>query len=236
MAAMGFWRDLEIRLFFLFTPLQAVRRYGIMLPFSRNKGLQRRKGFRHPCGGASGGIEMATDTSKIVTIESLKADIARYQKSLDERNERINRWETDEDDCFISIKVETDGIKAAEMKIKIIENGGTQWFDWYTDLNGVVCEDARWVQTKYGYSLVVNFADGRTIWTTATTEKGLARKGLKKISARFPVWVKSFCNGSGLCGVYCSTVGTYRAELNRATGEYHPEPYEIGPALDREDD
>ena len=174
---------------------------------------------------------MNTDKSKIVTIESLKADIARYQQCLDNRNERIARGETDEDDCFISIKVETDGIRAAEMKIKIIEAGGTDWFDWYTDLDGVVCSDAHWVNTKYGYSLVVNFADGRTIWTSATTEKGLARRGLKKISARFPVWVKSFCNGSGMLGVFNSSVGKYRAELNRATGEYHPEPYEIGPAI-----
>lgn len=122
-----------------------------------------------------------------------------------------------------------DGIRRAEMEIEIIKNGGTAWFDWYTDLNGEVCTDARWVNTKYGTSLVVNFADGRTIWTSATTEKGLARKGLKQICARFPVWVKSFCNGSGLLGVFNSSVGQYRAELNRATGEYHPEPYEIAP-------
>ena len=167
--------------------------------------------------------------NKVVSIESLEAKIARYREMIENRQRRINAGETDEDDCFISMKVEADGIETAQMEIDIIKNGGTGWFEWFTDLNGTPCTDANYVLTKFGYSWVVNFADGRTIWSSAQTAKGLARKGLIKVMGKFPAWVKSFCNGSGLCGVLCSTVGTYRAELNRATGEYHPEPYEIKP-------
>lgn len=169
--------------------------------------------------------------NKKVTIESLEAEIARINKVIDSRNERIVNGETDEDDCFISIRVNENAIKEANLQIDIIKNGGTSWFDWYTDMNNVPCVDARWVDTKFGGSMVVNFADGRTVWTTAQTEKGLAKKGLKKVEARFPVWTKTYCHGSGMLGVFNSSVGTYRAELNRATGEYHPEPYEIRPLI-----
>lgn len=165
--------------------------------------------------------------SQKVSIESLENEIKHLESIIQNRDERIKRGEVDEDDCFISMKVNSDGIKAANMKINIIKGGGTAWFDWYKDMNGVPCTDANWVQTKYGLSLCVNFADGRTVWTTATTEKGLAKKGLVKVEALFPAWVKSYSHERGLLGVFNSSVGIYRAELNRATGEYHPEPYEI---------
>ena len=85
--------------------------------------------------------------NKIVKIADLEAQIARTQAVMDERNERIAKGETDEDDCFISIKVNSDAIKEANMQIAIIKQGGTAWFDWYMDMDGNPCTDARWVET-----------------------------------------------------------------------------------------
>lgn len=165
--------------------------------------------------------------SNIVTIEALEKRMAIMQEAIERRNIRIERGETDEDDCFMSIKVEGVTIEECKQKINILKEGGVAWFDWYTDTEGVPCESARWVQTKFGRSLVVDFADGRTIWTTALTEKGLAKKGLVKVEGLFPAWVRVEANGSGMVGAFLAYPRKYRANLNRATGEYHPEPYAI---------
>ena len=159
-------------------------------------------------------------------VKELKEEIARMRHSIEERNERIFNCEVDYDDCFISIRCEQRGIRNNQDKIDLIENGGTAWFREYTTLDGKLV-NARWCNTKYGSSLRAEMPDGSVVWTTALTQKGLAKKGLKAVECRRPAWFK-FKGGSGMYGVYTGNYVLFPSDVNYATGEKaSDEPLEI---------
>ena len=61
--------------------------------------------------------------------------------------------------------------------------------------------------------------DGRVVWTTALTEKGLAKKGLKKVWCLRPAWFAFKSSSSGMLGVYSGSYVLFPSDYNYATGE-----------------
>lgn len=152
-------------------------------------------------------------------VEQLEQEIKRMQESINSRYDRIDAGLTDMDDCFISQKCEDRGISNNREKINLINNGGCLWFTEYATLDNKLI-NARWCKTQYGYSLRAEMPDGRVIWTTANTQKGLAKKGLKKVECKRPAWYKFSSGGlSGMLGVYAGSYVPFPSDVNYATGE-----------------
>lgn len=151
-------------------------------------------------------------------IQSLKEDIRLMRAAIDNRWERINNGQTDIDDCFVSQRCEERGIAVAEDKIRLIEDGGCAWFAEYATLDGRLV-DARWCNTKYGTSLRVQMPDGSVVWTTATTQKGLAKRGIQRVECLRPAWYTFHSSQSGMLGVYTGGYVLFPSDINYATGE-----------------
>lgn len=160
-------------------------------------------------------------------VEQLKKEIARLEESISNRWDRINEGMTDMDDCFMSERCEERGIQNNKDKIALINRGGCEWFQEYATLDGKLV-DAHWCHTQYGYSLRAVMPDGRVVWTTACTAKGLAKKGLKKVECLRPAWFKFSCSSGGMLGVYTGQYVYIPSDINYATGEpAAAEPLEI---------
>lgn len=147
--------------------------------------------------------------------KSILARKARLQEALRDRADRIARWETDEEDCFLSERVESNGISECNMQLAILETDGTQEWEVIVDENG---EEVRthWFKNKWGSYTIV----GRGVF--ASSEKALLKKtGWKKVPKKVPVWTK-FCSGSGggLLGVYTGSYEIVRWHTNMVTGEF----------------
>lgn len=160
-------------------------------------------------------------------IAELEEDIAFLQKTMTERYDRIENGFTDMDDCFVSQRCEERGVANSRAKIELLKNGGCSWFREYATLDGQLV-NARWCNTKFGYSLRAEMPDGKVVWTTATTQKGLARKGLKAVECKRPAWFTFRSGGSGMLGVYSGQYVEFPSDINYATGEAASvEPLEI---------
>lgn len=151
-------------------------------------------------------------------IEALNAEIKILQAAIDRRAERIKNWETDEDDCFISQRVEERGIALAKSKIALIEAGGLSWFEEYVTTDGRPV-NAKWCNTRYGEKLRVEMPDGKVVWTAATTDKGLAKVGIRKVSALRPAWFAYSSPYAGMMGAYCGDYVLFPSAYNYATGQ-----------------
>lgn len=151
-------------------------------------------------------------------VEQLEREIKLMKDSIQDRMERIDAGMTDIDDCFMSQRCEERGIANNEDKIDLIKNGGYAWFLEYATLDGQLI-DAHWCKTQYGYSLRAKMPDGRIVWTTALTEKGLAKKGLKKVECKRPAWFAFRSSNSGMLGVYTGQYCLFPSDVNYATGE-----------------
>lgn len=146
--------------------------------------------------------------------KSILATKKRMQDAIDRRAERIARWETDEDDCFISQKVEEDAIRECNLQLAILDGDGMQDWDVVLDENGkevrVTCFTNKWGRDCYV---------GNGIF--ASSMKALLQKtGWRKAEIRVPVWTKFIANGSGMMGVYCGQTEVVRWHTNMKTGEY----------------
>lgn len=160
-------------------------------------------------------------------IKKLEAEIKVLQGAVDRREERIANWETDEDDCFISQRCESRGIQVAKDKIELIKDGGCAWFPEYATLDGTLVK-AKWCNTKYGSSLRVEMPDGSVVWTTSSTAKGLAKRGLKRVECLRPAWYAFSSPYSGMLGVYSGSYVLFPSDWNYATGEpAKAEPIEV---------
>ena len=160
-------------------------------------------------------------------IEVLERENENMKKAMDRRFDHVSNCDFDWDDCFVSQRFDERGIRTNNDKIKLIKDGGCAWFQEYATLEGKLV-DARWINTKFGYSLRVNMPDGSTVWTTANTAKGLAKKGLKKVECKRPAWYCFRSNGSGMMGAYTGEYVLFPSDINYATGEAaSDEPLEI---------
>lgn len=144
----------------------------------------------------------------IVTADEITRNIERVRESQRDRAERIARCEVEDTDCFMSIMGDRKALDLYEKQLEILNDGGCAWFTEYATLDGELVE-ARWVETRYGTKLVAEMPNGETVWTTATTDKGLAKRGLRKVRVKRAAWADF---GSSWANVY-------PAKWNRATGE-----------------
>lgn len=161
-------------------------------------------------------------------VSQLEREIERMEQSISNRVERVYACEFDWDDCFISQRCEERGISNNKDKINLIRKGGCAWFLEYATLDNQLV-DARWCNTKYGSSLRVKMPNGEVVWTSATTPKGLAKHGLKKVECLRPAWYKFSSGGhNGMSGVYFGKYVLFPSDVNYATGEDAPiEPLEM---------
>ncbi|WP_407399654.1 hypothetical protein [Treponema sp.] len=163
-------------------------------------------------------------------IADLNRQIDNLQNAIKNRYERIDQGMTDMDDCFVSQHLEDRGIALCKQKISLIQAGGTDWFAEYATLDGILVK-AKWVASKYHHGTTVlraEMPDGSVVWTSATTAKGLAAKGLKRVSCLRPAWFEFRSNGSGLCGAMTGNYVIVPSDFNYATGEDASEdPLEI---------
>ena len=151
-------------------------------------------------------------------IKKLEDEMANTQRAMDNRQERIDNWQTDEDDCFISIRCDERHMQLCKDKIQLINDGGTAWFMEYATLDGQLV-NAHWCNTKFGTSLRAEMPDGKVVWTTACTKKGLAKKGLKLVKCRRPAWYCFRSPYKGMLGVYSGSYELFPSDVNYATGE-----------------
>ena len=149
--------------------------------------------------------------------EELKNAILRQRETLvaamERRAERIRNWETDEDDCFISERVEANGIRECDLQLEILKGDGMMDFEGWFDPDGNEVR-VRWVHTRYG---------GAYVWNGifASSEKALMKKtGLTKKEIRVPCWTKFSTPYGGMLGVYSGSYVVDRWHTNMVTGEY----------------
>lgn len=160
-------------------------------------------------------------------IKSLEQEIKSLQETINNRFERIDAGLTDMDDCFISQHCETRAIQTNKEKIALLKDGGYGWFIEYATLDEQLV-NAKWCNTQYGSSLRVEMPNGEVVWTTAMTEKGLAKKGLKRVMCKRPAWFAFKSSHGGMFGVYTGDYVMFPSDVNYATGEPATiEPLEI---------
>ena len=146
--------------------------------------------------------------------QAILARKARLQEAIRERQERINNWETDEDDCFLSQRVETNGISECNMQLRILDGDGTMEIEAVFDNEGKEVR-LHWFTNKWGRETVV----GNGVF--ASSEEALLKKtGWTKKTIKVPVWTKFCTSGSGLFGVYSGSYQEVRWHKNMVTGEY----------------
>ena len=143
----------------------------------------------------------------------IEAQKQRYITAIEDRQRRINNWETDEDDCFMSQRVEERGIHECNTRLEILKGDGTMPFEAVIDQEGNEVY-VRNVHTRFGWAYV-----GRGIF--ANSIKALCKKtGWHTEEIRVPVWTKLCSGGSGLYGAYTASVECVRWHTNMVTGEY----------------
>ena len=145
--------------------------------------------------------------------EQIKNERKILEVAIERRAERIANWETDEEDTFMSQRVEEQGIYECNLKLQILEGDGFMETEVVLDENDnevrVNC-----VHTRYGWKYV-----GNNIW--AASMKALLKKtGWRMDVKRVPAWVKFVPGGSGMYGVYTGRYEVVPWHTNMVTGEY----------------
>ena len=139
--------------------------------------------------------------NKIACIESVESN----------RQERISNWQTDIDDCFFSMRMDSLNKSIIEKKIEIVKNNGLWTFWAWFDKNGEEIE-VKSFKNQWGNNTL--YAKG----IYASSFNALAKKtGWERKSIKAPAWAGSRSNGSGMLGAFQSTVSVYRIEENKVT-------------------
>lgn len=147
--------------------------------------------------------------------ESIRESIRHTEAIQMEREKRIADGWTDEDDCFMSIRVEEQALANYRMQLKILEGDGLMDYEAIFDESGKEVR-THWFSNKWGGDTIV----GNGVF--ASSEKALLKKtGWTKKTIRVPVWTKFFGGcGGGLCSVYTGSYQQVRWHTNMVTGEY----------------
>lgn len=146
--------------------------------------------------------------------ESIRRSIQRIHETQERRNERIANWETDEDDCFMSIRVEEHALSEYYKQLRILETDGMDDFEVVVDQFGHVVR-THWFTNKWGKPTIV----GNGVF--ASSKEALLKKtGWHLETRRYPIWTRFESNGGGLYGVYTGSYQYCRWHTNMVTGEY----------------
>lgn len=147
--------------------------------------------------------------------ESIRQERQRYVDALERRDQRIADGWTDEDDCFVSIRTEQQGIRKCDMQLSILETDGTMEITAIFDNDGnevhVHDFENKWRRTTYVARGVFASSIPALLKKTGWTQKKI----------KVPCWVQ-FCSGSGggMCAVYTGSYRIVRWHTNMVTGEY----------------
>ena len=146
-------------------------------------------------------------------MTKLANDRQRVLGIMAERNGRINEGLTDDNDCFMSIKMDKHQLREIEMQMEILAGDGLYEVKALFDEDGDEVA-MRWVNTRYGTRVV---ADG----VFAKTVEALVEKtGYELRTIKAPCWTKFMSSGTGLCGAYTGYYVKTRWHTNMTTGEY----------------
>lgn len=146
--------------------------------------------------------------------ESIQKELNDVLENQANREERINKGETDFDDCFLSIHTDEIHRRECELRISILDGDGLMDYEAIVDDNGNEIP-IHWFKNKYGGMSVV----GRGIFANSINAL-LKKTGWKQETIKVPCWTKICCNGLGMLGVYNSYVSITRWHTNMVTGEY----------------
>lgn len=138
----------------------------------------------------------------------------RLIEAMDRRQERIDNCETDYDDCFISIHIEQDGIKACNMQLQILDGDGMMDYSTVVDENGNEVR-LHFFTNKWGRESVV----GNGVFASSVNAL-LKKTGWTEKTIRVPAWTKFIASGNGMCGVMNGSTQVVRWHTNMKTGEY----------------
>lgn len=156
--------------------------------------------------------------SKVFGAELAKQILQRKERlieSMNERDKRINDGWTDYDDCFMSIRTESQSIHECDMQLEILKGDGLMDVEAIFDENGdevnVHAFENKWRRTSYV---------GRGIFASSINAL-LKKTGWVKKTIRVPVWTKFYGgSGGGMCVVYTGSYSYVRWHTNMVTGEY----------------
>ena len=159
--------------------------------------------------------------------EELRQNILKKREHtlsvMKERDNRIANWQTDEDDCFVSIRMDEHALSEYSKQLRILDGDGMMDFEAVIDESGNEVR-VRWANTRYGTKCIAwSKTDKKDIW--AASIKALCKKtGWHVTMIRVPVWTKFVPNGGGLYGAYCGSYEEVRWHTNMVTGEYFGYP------------
>lgn len=130
------------------------------------------------------------------------------------RDQRIADGWTDEDDCFMSIRVEQQSLQNYRMQLEILDTDGLMDFNTIVDDNGNEVRVHEFRNKWGGWSVVGN-------GVFASSKSALLKKtGWQEKVIRVPVWTKFITHGTGLYGAYTGSYEKVRWHTNMVTGEY----------------
>ena len=154
---------------------------------------------------------------RIVTEQEVLQELEHCCNDISRMNENMLDCKYDLDDCFVSYALQNTHKSVYNLQLEILRNGGVT-FTGYQDVQG------NWLRpitfkNKFGSytTCYKNEAKGITIYSSANTVKGLARKGIKKVRYTAPAWAKVGGNAFGQ-----TYPRLYEAEYNRCTGIEEP--------------
>ena len=180
-------------------------------------------GQRLTMGSTMAQHRIITEADVLHDLENVRNDIARMDKNIAD-------CVYDMDDCFISYGLQRSQESVCNMRLKILRNGGVWQFVGYSDLNGNFLTAVSF-RNKFGgiSTCYKNEEKGITIFTSANTEKGLLKKGIKKVDYVAPAWAT--VKAGTVHGQTYPCI--YEATYNRCTGEAEPRKI-IGDHVDKE--
>lgn len=154
-------------------------------------------------------------------LAELNQSLFNSQNVQKERQERIDNWQTDSDDCATSIRMSSHNDSIDRMKIEILENGGLSEFECLCDLKGNVVSE-KMVDGRYGACWLIKdeYQEefGKFVGEPRK-ESTLTRKGLKWGTIKKAAWVSFKSNGSGMMGAYTGQAVVFPSRVNYWTGE-----------------
>jgi len=136
-------------------------------------------------------------THRTLTNDQIAAERASITAAQDNRNKRINECQTEESDCFLSIRAENHRLELLEKMEALNAASGLATFSMLTDLQGNPV-DAFAASTKFGNRFCVEGQWMPHYGPNSTDRKlaNLAAKGYKFTDVQLPAVVATEAGGS----------------------------------------
>ena len=132
----------------------------------------------------------------------IRERLERNRQEARERAGRIANCEVELDDCFVSVWANDLTTRLDEMRLRILERGGTGEFLELECLDGEPIT-AVTRQTRFGHAYLVMRQDGSEEWVSCGLKpKTLERKGYREVWVEHPAWARIEGTHAVNCGVH----------------------------------